>query len=320
MVVSLSADADPRVRYYETEDFLPGGLLSNAAYRTSHLVMRRIHAAGRTWMMGSNTENTDATEKSHDVTLANDYYIGVFPITQKQWSNVVGTGLPAYYNGGGYGDMRPMEWVAFRDVRESPISGTGQWCGGAANENYMYPNPPNPDSYLGQLRTRTHVDFDLPSEAQWEYACRSGYGDGHWGDGSLYTNATADASLSRIACYGRTKSDDRGIDPAEGGTPIVGSYEPNGFGLYDMHGCVYEHCLDWMEDGDISALNGAPNVNGKYPITAPETAGSMHLRRGGSYRVPSSQYCRSSYRHNNNPNGYRLDDTGFRVACPAVAK
>ena len=316
MVVDLAQTAGVRVRYYRSADALPGGLLGNNAYRKSLLVMRRIPAGGVSWVRG--TFNGAETEYTHDVTLDEDYYIGVFPVTQAQWNSVVTSELKAFFSGDAEAsEMRPMEYLAYRDLRESEISGTGQWCGGAANENYMYPNDPNPSSFLGQLRRRTGVDFDLPSESQWEFACRAGHSNGRLGDGMLQNSA----NLSAIACYGRAACSDPNADPATDGTPIVGTKKANDFGLYDMQGCVYELCLDWRV-ADPSSIAGAVNANGKVPVSDPSAtygSSSMRVRRGGSWRTGYSD-TRIEFRNNNNAHGLRDAQTGVRVACPAVAR
>jgi formylglycine-generating enzyme required for sulfatase activity len=309
MVVSLAQVSEPRVRYYPSVEALPGGLLENPIYRTDSIVLRRIDAGDRPWVMGSFTESASAQETSHTVTLSDDYYIGVFPITQKQWANVFGTGVKAFFSADeAKSAMRPMEKISYRHVRES--------SDGSANESYMYPNGPSPVSYLGLLRARTGIDFDLPSEAQWEFACRAGHGDGFYGDGS----AVGEENLSRIACFGRASTTDAAIDPEIGGTPIVGSKQPNDYGLYDMLGCVFEHCLDWWTQDISSIADGRPNAAGKFLATAEGTAGSMRARRGGSWANGAS-YARAAFRGDNL--GWAGDNdkgTGFRVVAPVCAK
>ena len=92
MVVDISAGAQPNTqRYYPAVEFLPGGLLEDPIYRTSTIVMRKIMAKGVTWTMGSTPLESDANrnatrEATHQVTLTNNYYIGVFEVTQDQWA------------------------------------------------------------------------------------------------------------------------------------------------------------------------------------------------------------------------------------------
>ena len=92
MVADISAAAQPNTqKYYPSVEFLPGGLLSNSDYRTTSVVMRKIMAKGVEWTMGSTADERardSAREATHKVTLTNNYYIGVFPVTQTQWGLV----------------------------------------------------------------------------------------------------------------------------------------------------------------------------------------------------------------------------------------
>ena len=166
MVVDLTSGATQNSqRYYPSADFLPGGLLGRDEYRTSLLVMRKIVAKDVTWTMGSTSHSTYSTyrEKSHQVTLTNNYYIGVFPITQSQYYLITGFNNSFFY--GGNRQMRPVEEICYNELR--CCGNSSEWVGG------NWPGDPYPDSFLGKLRARTGIDFDLPSDAQWEYACRA---------------------------------------------------------------------------------------------------------------------------------------------------
>jgi formylglycine-generating enzyme required for sulfatase activity len=321
MVVSLAKKSDPRARYYPSADSLPGGLLTRNCYRTDMLVMRKIPAKNVTWIMGAKGESGwmdgVGAEKPHQVTLAANYYIGVFPVTQRQWANVAGDAHHAWHDGTGRNSLRAMEYCSFYELRESAISeyAAGK-TGGSSNGNCRYPNAPSPNSFLGLLRARTGIDFDLPSEAQWEYACRAGHGYGFYGDGS----AIGAANLARIACFGRGASSDPAVDPASGGTPIVGSSEPNDFGIYDMNGCVWEYCIDYFAS-DITGetmADGGPNANGGYLVSDPSKTGWQHIRRGGGYDSDAGS-CRPAFRYNNIDPNARASNTGVRVVCPAIA-
>ena len=189
MAVDITEYAQPNTqRYYPSVDFVPGGVTNVPTYRTSMLLMRRIHARNRTFTMGSFSESgrDSAREPSHTATLTNDFYIAVFETTQSQWRQLKGN-LPSFFKHEGYRVMRPVEQVSYNDVRIS-----------TDNEYYKvndFPNAPYADSFLGKLRTRTGIDFDLPGEAQWEYACRAGHGEGEWGNGRTYT--TTDLTIAR---------------------------------------------------------------------------------------------------------------------------
>ena len=111
MVVPLLGTYGGEMEYYPDETYLPQGILGNVRYRTSMLVMRRIHAKNVPWAMGSIFESgrEGTKEKPHTAMLTNDYYIGVFPITQTQWS-IVGATIPAsnVFSNEGARAMRPI--------------------------------------------------------------------------------------------------------------------------------------------------------------------------------------------------------------------
>lgn len=311
MVVDISATATPGgQRYYPSIEFLPHDLFGeNAPYRTTSLLMRKIMAKDVTWTMGSVGEaGRYSYETAHDVTLTNNYYIGVFPVTQTQWE-CVSSEASAYFLT--ERAMRPAGLVTFNAIRTGQAI-QSEWSKGkvTGDDAYAWPADPNPASYLGLLRARTGIDFDLPSESQWEYACRAGNGEGYWGDGSPILDGTTDPNLGLLGRYSKNGGKPNGGDPDRScdvtqGASIVGSYAPNAWGLYDMQGNVGEWCLDyWLED--ITKLNGAVNC----------TKNDYHVVRGGYYLVDAKD-CRPAVRaadHSKNANyGYR----GFRLVCRA---
>ena len=313
MVVDITATGgEGTERYYPAVDFLPGSvpgqkgaITNNPVYKTTMIVMRKILAKDVTWTMGSVAESGRAArEVPHQVTLTNNYYIGVYPVTQTQWQKVTG------YNPSNFtveNSMRPVEMVSYTDIRQ----GIGTAEEAATIIGGGYPNEPYKDSFLGKLRYTTKLDFDLPSEAQWEFAARAGNGEGYWGDGSaIQISSNMDASLNLQGRYLNNPSTNSStspaatITPANGGTAIVGSYAPNAWGLYDVHGNVWEWCLDWHAD-DITALNGAVNSG----------SGVYRAGRGGSWNYAAG-YCRSAFRYYVPP-ARRLNETGFRLVCTA---
>jgi formylglycine-generating enzyme required for sulfatase activity len=302
MVVDISATggADKQT-YYPTADFVPGGV-ANCLYKTTTLLMRKIMAKDVTWTMGSVAESgRNAAETTHQVTLTSNYYIGVYEVTQTQWQQITGYN-PSKFTADQA--MRPVENVSYEDIRQ----GQGTVSTSASAMGGVYPAAPYGNSFLGLLRTKTGIDFDMPSDAQWEFAARAGNGEGYWGDGSsIRISSDMDAALNRMGRYlnnpssnSATTPDYATIAPSEGGTAIVGSYEPNDWGLYDMHGNTYEWCLDWHKT-DITDLNGAVNTK----------PGSYYVIRGGSWRHTAGN-CRSARRYDNRD---RLSYVGFRVIC-----
>ena len=318
MVVDISAAAQPNTQtYYPAADFVPGGV-TNSLYKTTTLLMRKIMAKDVTWTMGSTTlENQNrqaAREATHQVKLANNYYIGVYEITQSQWSQVATNNTTAVANFTTERFMRPMEKVCYNEIRNAANSTT-------ANAAYNWPNDPNPSSFLGLLRSKTGIDFDLPSEAQWEFAARAGNGVGYWGDGSGILNAALDANLNLLGRYlnnptsNSSTSPAATISPSEGGSAIVGSYLPNAWGIYDMHGNVWEWCLDWYED-NINAHGGAVNIDPSAPAkTLSGASGASRVNRGGRWGSAAGD-CRPACRNFSTPT-YRSINYGFRVLCSA---
>ena len=335
LVIDLCTNAMQRLSFYPSVEWLPGGILSNYAYRTTSLVMRRIHAANVTWNMGtfaagaSGSNPIDgipkpAEERMHAVTLPEDYYLSVFEMTQCQYTMCNGISMAAWFATWD-GPMRPRERVSYLSIREGSAAAPH-----VPNSDYMYPNDPSPESVLGRLRTMTGMKFDLPSEAQWEYAARAGHGDGYWPDGTqqnltelmdVVTNTTAH-TCERIykwdegfsARFRMTLQDRVPVSNTEGGltngTSIVGSYAPNSWGLYDMLGNVAEFCNDWVAD-NITQLNGAVNADGATytdgtsvkTIASDKLASSGRVARGG-YWASYATFLRPGYRHKSpaNPN------------------
>ena len=240
----------------------PSGGFNVSEYKTSKLVLKRIEA-GSFKMGGSG---------SYDVTLTKPFYCGLFEVTQKQWELVTGSN-PCSSTSFGKGSSYPVHYVSYNMIRGSS-SGAG-WPASSAVDS---------SSFLGKLRARTGLDFDLPTEAQWEYACRAGttttysYGD------------SANGSYMWYCSNSSSKAHE------------VGTKSPNPWGLYDMHGHVWEWCLDWY-----GGLVGGVDPKGS-------SSGSRRVSRGGGW-LSDASFCTSSYRSNGAPShddcGY--DGRGFRL-------
>ncbi|MFA7175440.1 MAG: formylglycine-generating enzyme family protein [Kiritimatiellia bacterium] len=267
MVIDLTGGSSALsypVSYYVSTAALPYGGLTNSIYKNSQLVMRKISNGAFT--MG---EDPGAVQ----VTLTNDFYAGVFEVTQGQWSNVMGTNPSEFKD-----TFNPVNKVAYDDIRG--ITDGAEWPASAKVDS---------GSFMGKLRDRTGLTtFDLPTEAQWEYACRaekiSYYNDG------FSTGADTNV-LNELGWWiGNSGSQAR----------WVGQKKPNTWGLYDMHGNVCEWCLDWY----TSSLTGGVNPKGAV-------SGSSRVFRGGCWFYPASN-CRSAYRNSYSPSG-RGSNIGFRL-------
>ena len=276
----------------------PDDLRRNDVYRTRKMVFKRIPAG--IFMMGAPKGETGRYEGEylHEVELKNDFYMAVFQCTQRQYQLVTGYnpikqksdvgGVPAEH----VGDTLPVGNVSWHMARG------GTWPGGE----------PDRTSFMGRLRysTREWMDastrekwrFDLPTEAQWEYACRAGV-DTAFNNGTncqvayetLYEqelNADQeDSNLERIANY-RYNTFLKGKSLQE-----VGLKHPNRWGLYDMHGNVWEWCLDLHED--------YPKGRVLDPVGASQDSESVaRIKRGGCGNTQPYR-CRAAYRSRRDP-------------------
>ncbi len=306
MVVDLTATGGTDTqKYYPAVDYLPGSLpgqtgaiTNNPVYKTSTIVMRKIMAKDVTWTMGATSAETASkvasySETPHQVKLSNNYYIGVFEVTQGQWIQVKGS-FPSTVNFTNHDDrvMRPMEGVSYNTIR------------GASGIDSA--------SFLYALRNKTGIDFDLPGEAQWEFAARAGNGDTKWGNGTGIQNADIDTNLN---LFGRYKMNGGYVDgtsspsydcTADNGTAVVGTYASNNWGLYDVGGNVNEWCLDWAKS-NITDINGA---------VCDDSASGRRMKRGGCW-VDVAAKCRPAYRSETGTPTYPDVKTGFRVVCTA---
>ena len=272
------------LKYYTSADALPGGIISNTIYRTTHLVMKRIKAKGIPWTMGATSSSAGYT-----VTLTNDFFMSVFETTQGQWEILKSDAMKwACFKLDSDHRMRPFDAATYNRVRQN-----------------NYPADPTSNSLLGSIRSTTGICAELPTEAQWEYAARAGNVEGYWGHGLPYLSTTSDANLpGRYKFNGGNAGEDGateiGMSAAANygvtnGTAWVGSYAPNNFGLYDMNGNCWELCLDYYA-ANISSLNGAVNINADGSGPATGSATSNRAVRGGGIRQEASD-CRPTTRN-----------------------
>ncbi len=300
MVVSLGDDTAPAIAYYVSTNAFPEGGLSNDIYRTSRLVMRRIHAAGVRWQMGATaadfeqaglTATPRADEAAHYVTLSEDYFIGIYPVTQEQYRRMTGAAaLGGHYYTYADSPIRPRCGINYDHLRGSG-TGTGH-------------NSLTSSCAIKKLRNLTGIDFDLPSDAEWEYACKAGT---TW---LLYTGeAYTEGNVSKIAWHWDISLYS---DVNERQTHAVGQKTPNAWGLYDMIG----NTLEWCRDKYKANLGTNEVVN---PIG---TVGNERVLRGSRFNYSWTPYARTTYRSSDIT--YRSSDQakayGFRVVCPITLK
>ncbi len=227
-------------------------------YKTTKLALKRIEAG--TFYMGTPTDAVSPHRDSkdcvkHEVTLTKAFYVGVFEVTQKQYQLITGTD-PSNFKG----DNRPVEGISY-----NTITGEG--------------------GFFALLNERTGLTFGLPTEAQWEYACRAGT-DTDLNDGENLTNGgTEDLKMNEVGRYGYNKNFPQGGYQYYEHT-VVGLYRPNGWGLYDMHGNVCEYCRDF-----ISPYNGTEPVTDQVGQTS-----SNYLTVRGGFFSSNPIDCRSASR------------------------
>jgi formylglycine-generating enzyme required for sulfatase activity len=219
-----------------------------------------------TFMMGS-TDNEDGRAEKHmpvhEVALRG-FKIGAYEVTQQQYEAVMGYNPSHFQKANGYPDTKnnPVENVTWEEAME----------------------------FCNRLSAITHRTFSLPSEAQWEYACRAG-------STTLYSFGDDDALLGKYAwCWQNSNN-----------THPVGTKLPNFWGLYDMHGNVSEWCLDTDHDSYDCEYGIAPTDGSSWePVHYFD-----HVARGGSFIDELPWYFRSAYRES--PSKKEYNGLGFRI-------
>ena len=307
---------DGSKRFYNREGDLPEGIGSDL-YRTRKMVFRRIPAGGATFTMGSPTSEWNATgyanngwagiETQHSVSFTKDFYMGVFEVTQKQWLNVHGS----FPNAQSFpGDTIPVARVDTWNHIRCNEGDCGSW---PVDGHY-----PQNTHFLGKLRTKaggtrvaypnhtsyytvTGNGYDIPTEAQWEFACRAGTTTAFY-NGTAYSGGDTVSGLEKIAWY----SANSGNAPHR-----VGELRPNSWGLYDMIGNV----MEWTRDSGYPATmdDGWYGTDRTDP-EGPTYTGRRIMRNAGYNHT--AQRCRAAFRKANDWGAVVYDNLGFRVMCP----
>ena len=231
------------------------------------LKLRKIPSG--TFRMGSpkSEASRNSDELAREVTLTKSFHMGIHEVTQGQYEQVMGKNPSGFK-----GKTLPVETVSWLQAVE----------------------------FCERLSARPEEreagrQYRLPTEAEWEYACRGG---------AATVFGFGDKATSRDANFDGTQPYGGLAGPDLAGTIVVGSYKPNEFGLFDMHGNVSEWCQDWFARSvDVSALVDPQGPND----------GQRRVIRGGSW-LSSGAECRSAWRGSESPN--RFDSIlGFRVVC-----
>ncbi len=230
-------------------------------------ILEMVAIPGGTFIMGSpeNEEGRDDTESpQHEVTLQ-PFYMSKYPITQNQYQAIMGKN-PSHFKGGN----RPVECVSSYDATE----------------------------FCQKLSQKTGKTYKLPSESQWEYACRAGTTTPFYFGETITTDLV---NYNGNYTYGNSP---KGKYREQ--TTDVGIFPPNAFGLYDMHGNVWEWCADdWHKN-----YEGAPTDGSAWLENDDDTP----VLRGGSWIIFPDQ-CRSAFRLNLVRRVLNYYVVGFRVVC-----
>lgn len=260
----------------------PGGQLAAKGIKNS-IGMLLMPIPKGTFFMGSPRGATPKKdEKQHEVEITTDFYMSAYEVTQEEYRKVMGSNPSAYSEGG-----EQHNSVAKQDTSRFPV------------ENVSWHDADNFCKTLSARAGERGRLYRLPTEAEWEYACRGGKRDAR----PFQFGNTLFAGLANFDCrlpFGEGKPLNSLNHPCP-----VGTFQPNFFGLYDMHGNVREWCSDWY-DGDYYTHSSSSDPQGP-------SKGRRRVVRGGSW-MEDGRSCRAMHRDScvpTRPDHY----TGFRVVC-----
>jgi formylglycine-generating enzyme required for sulfatase activity len=225
-------------------------------FKDPYTGMEFVFIKGGCYEMGDTFGDGNKDEKPSHNLCVDDFYLGIYEVIQGQWEKVMGNN-PSHFK---KGDNYPVEQVSWEDVQQ----------------------------FIYRLNNQTGRKYRLPTEAEWEYAARSG------GKTEKYAGTSEDDELKEYAWF--DSNSDLQTHP-------VGQKRPNGLGLYDMIGNVSEWCADWYDE---NYYESSPGDNPKGP-----DGGTYRVLRGKSYLdcwdgVRASARSRATPSIRNNFNGFRL--------------
>jgi formylglycine-generating enzyme required for sulfatase activity len=262
------ASGSQRAQARQAQTVEQAGLPLEVTARKTGIVFRLIPAGSFTMGSPSSESQRSSDETGHPVMLTKPFYCGKFEVTQGQWEQVMGSKPSNFKN---VGNDAPVESVSWDDCQAFV-------------------------KRLCQIEGVPEGTYRLLTEAEWEYACRAGTQTAFcYGNDLDSSRANFDGDYP----YGSGR---KGTDRRT--TVAVGSFRPNAWGLYDMHGNVWEWCQDWYEDYSSGSVTD--------PLGP--ASGDDRVRRGGSWFIHGGGWiCRSAFRSRSLPGG-RGNDLGLRLA------
>lgn len=233
--------------------------IGDAEIITNSIGMKLVLIPAGEFLMGDN-EGGDYQKPAHRVRITKPFYLGLTQVTQEQYERIM--------------DFVPGR---FKDNPQHPVEGVS-WRIAVA--------------FCRKLSQKERKTYRLPTEAEWEYACRAG-------STSRYCFGDSESQLRKYAWY---------EDNSGNTTRAVGRKKPNAWGLYDMHGNVNEWCYDWF-GGDYYSSSPSSDPTGP-------SSGAYRVLRGGGWYSPAGR-CRCAYRYQEVPH-FQFQPFGFRVCLVQV--
>jgi formylglycine-generating enzyme required for sulfatase activity/serine/threonine protein kinase len=282
--------------------------LKASAEHLNSIRMRFVVIPPGEFQMGSPDDEGDrlGNEKRHPVHITKPFYLGVYEVTQSEFQEVMARNPSDFSNSGGQAEATrgvdtsqfPVEMVTWYDAIE--------FCDKLSDKEGRRPYYRLTDidrESEGWIKgaivsVEGGNGYRLPTEAEWEYACRAGT--------TSTFNFGTDNNGAKCNCDGKQPYGTEEQGTALGRPAPVGSYRQNAFGLYDMHGNVWEWCWDVFDAGYYS--------NSPASDPAGPSAGPHRVNRGGCWRASAAR-CRAAFRNNfRTPPQSRVNTLGFRVA------
>lgn len=260
-----------RANVQQLFDTLQKDVQPQARALTNSIGMKFVLIPAGTFVMGSQPDDPRARLNempAQEVILTRPFYLGVHTVTQSQFQAILARAPSRFHPGAGGSPDHPVECVSWLDAH--------LFC------KVLTTRPEEEEA---------HRHYRLPTEAEWEYACRAG--------GTTPFAFGSELSPDQAQFYDRSQRE------APVRTSPCGAFPANNFGLFDMHGNVWEWCADWYGENEYAS--------GKTRDPQGPDDGQFRVARGGCWRSQAGT-CRSAYRNAMMPHN-RDPYTGFRVVC-----